>query len=145
MNEDKGKKGFTSMGVNPELWKEVKKEAIRRNIEASKLVEMALRKELDSSKVNNLGYYIGEANPDEIKTTLKRMGKLLITGWSSKEPVNQGEQGGIDHFGTVLCYTHLANSGSWDPIWEKYFYTWRLEWREKYGVVATARWACSPD
>lgn len=106
---------------------------------------MALRKELDSSKVNQHGYYIGEYNPDEIKYTLKRTGALLITGWSSKEPVNQGEQGGIDIFGTVLCYTRLANSGSWDPIWKKKYYSWRLEWTEKYGVVATSRMACSPD
>ena len=45
MSKDK-KKGFTSIRVDPELWKEVKIEAIRRDMEVSELVEMCLRKEL---------------------------------------------------------------------------------------------------
>ena len=36
----------TSIKTDPELWKEVKKEAIDRGIEVSELVETALRKEL---------------------------------------------------------------------------------------------------
>jgi predicted DNA-binding ribbon-helix-helix protein len=38
--------GFTSLRVDPELWKEVKIEAIRRDMEVSALVDVALRKEL---------------------------------------------------------------------------------------------------
>ena len=34
------------MRIDPELWKEVKIEAIRRDLEVSELVEVALRKEL---------------------------------------------------------------------------------------------------
>lgn len=36
----------TSIKIDPELWKEAKIEAIRRDIELSTLVENALRKEL---------------------------------------------------------------------------------------------------
>jgi post-segregation antitoxin (ccd killing protein) len=36
----------TSIKVSPDLWKEVKKEAIDRGTEVSELVETALRKEL---------------------------------------------------------------------------------------------------
>jgi len=43
---EKKKKSFTSIRVDPELWKEVKIEAIRRDIEVSELVESCLRKEL---------------------------------------------------------------------------------------------------
>lgn len=43
---DKKKKSFTSIRVDPELWKEVKIEAIRRDMEVSELVGVALRKEL---------------------------------------------------------------------------------------------------
>lgn len=43
---EKKKKGFTSIRVDPELWKEVKIEAIRRDIEVSELVEHALKREL---------------------------------------------------------------------------------------------------
>jgi hypothetical protein len=39
----------TSIKVNPELWKEVKIEAIRRDIEISELVELALKKELNKN------------------------------------------------------------------------------------------------
>jgi predicted HicB family RNase H-like nuclease len=46
MDDKKKKKSFTSIRVNPELWKEVKIEAIRRDLEVSELVEQALRKEL---------------------------------------------------------------------------------------------------
>ena len=42
----KRKKAFTSIRVDPELWKEVKIEAIRRDMEVSDLVENCLRKEL---------------------------------------------------------------------------------------------------
>ena len=44
--EDKKKKAFTSIRVDPELWKEVKIEAIRRDMEVSEFVDLALRKEL---------------------------------------------------------------------------------------------------
>jgi predicted HicB family RNase H-like nuclease len=44
--EKKKKKSFTSIRVDPELWKEVKIEAIRRDLEVSEFVERALRKEL---------------------------------------------------------------------------------------------------
>jgi len=40
------KKKATSIKIDPDLWKEVKIEAIRRNLEVSELVELALRKEL---------------------------------------------------------------------------------------------------
>jgi hypothetical protein len=43
---EKKKKGFTSIRVDPDLWKEVKIEAIRRDLDVSELVDMALRKEL---------------------------------------------------------------------------------------------------
>jgi predicted DNA-binding ribbon-helix-helix protein len=43
---EKKKKSFTSIRIDPELWKEVKIEAIRRDMEVSELVELALRKEL---------------------------------------------------------------------------------------------------
>jgi len=39
-------RGTTSIKVDPELWKDVKIEAIRRDIEVSHLVENALRKEI---------------------------------------------------------------------------------------------------
>jgi hypothetical protein len=39
-------KTSTSIKIDPELWKEVKIEAIRRGMEVSKLVELALRKEI---------------------------------------------------------------------------------------------------
>ena len=38
----------TSIKIDPELWKEAKIEAIRREIDVSELVEDALRKELRS-------------------------------------------------------------------------------------------------
>ncbi len=41
----KGRKA-TSIKIDPDLWKEVKIEAIRRDMEVSELVELALRKEL---------------------------------------------------------------------------------------------------
>jgi predicted HicB family RNase H-like nuclease len=44
--DDKKKKSFTSIRVDPELWKEVKIEAIRRDVEVSELVEQALKREL---------------------------------------------------------------------------------------------------
>lgn len=45
--------GFTSLRIDPELWKEVKIEAIRRDIDTSELVEVALRKEL-GGKLGNV-------------------------------------------------------------------------------------------
>ena len=51
---NKKKKAYTSIRIDPELWKEVKIEAIRRDIEVSELVGQALRKEL--------GQKIGEKN-----------------------------------------------------------------------------------
>lgn len=43
---EKKKREATSIKIDPELWKEAKIEAIRRDMEVSELVEMALRKEL---------------------------------------------------------------------------------------------------
>ena len=40
------KKAYTSIKVDPELWKEAKIEAIRRDIDVSTLLENCLRKEL---------------------------------------------------------------------------------------------------
>ncbi|MCP8313788.1 MAG: hypothetical protein H3Z53_05385 [archaeon] len=40
------KKASTSIKIDPELWKEAKIEAIRRDMEVSELVEQALKKEL---------------------------------------------------------------------------------------------------
>lgn len=40
------KKEATSIKVDPDLWKEAKIEAIRRDIDLSDLVEQAIRKEL---------------------------------------------------------------------------------------------------
>jgi post-segregation antitoxin (ccd killing protein) len=42
----KRKKAYTSIKVDPELWKEAKIEAIRREIDVSTLLESCLRKEL---------------------------------------------------------------------------------------------------
>lgn len=41
------KKAKTSIKIDPDLWKEVKIEAIRREITVSDLLEEALKKELD--------------------------------------------------------------------------------------------------
>ena len=43
------KREATSIKIDPELWKEAKIEAIRRDEDVSELVENALRKELGSS------------------------------------------------------------------------------------------------
>jgi predicted HicB family RNase H-like nuclease len=43
---EKRKKEATSIKIDPELWKEAKIEAIRRDMELGQLVETALRKEL---------------------------------------------------------------------------------------------------
>lgn len=40
-------KEYTSIRVDPDLWKEVKIEAIRHDMEVSDLTEQALRKEVD--------------------------------------------------------------------------------------------------
>ena len=42
----KPKKEATSIKIDPELWKEAKIEAIRRDMELGELVEQSLRKEL---------------------------------------------------------------------------------------------------
>lgn len=43
----KVKKHHTSLHLDPELWKKVKIEAIKRDMEAQQLVDLALRKELN--------------------------------------------------------------------------------------------------
>jgi predicted HicB family RNase H-like nuclease len=45
--DNKKKKSFTSIRVDPELWKKVKIEAIRQDMEVSELVGQALKKELE--------------------------------------------------------------------------------------------------
>lgn len=47
---DKPKKEATSIKIDPELWKEAKIEAIRRDIDLSDLVANALQKELKREK-----------------------------------------------------------------------------------------------
>lgn len=42
----KGKRETTSIKIDPELWKDVKIEAIREDMEVSDFVDRALRKEL---------------------------------------------------------------------------------------------------
>jgi len=44
------KKKKTSIKIDPELWKEAKIEAIRREMDVSELVEQTLRKELRLGK-----------------------------------------------------------------------------------------------
>lgn len=48
MPEDKkeAKREYTSIRIDPNLWKEVKIEAIRQDMEVSSFVERALKKEL---------------------------------------------------------------------------------------------------
>jgi post-segregation antitoxin (ccd killing protein) len=46
MSEQKPKREATSIKIDPSLWKEAKIEAIRRDMEVSELVEVALRQEL---------------------------------------------------------------------------------------------------
>jgi len=46
----KPKREATSIKMDPELWKEAKIEAIRRDMDLSELVEHALRKELKEGK-----------------------------------------------------------------------------------------------
>lgn len=46
------KRMSTSIKIGPELWKEAKIEAIRRGMDVSDFVEMALRSELDRHKQN---------------------------------------------------------------------------------------------
>jgi len=48
----KKEKTSTSIKIDPKLWKEVKIEAIRRDMEVSELVELALRKELGMGQRN---------------------------------------------------------------------------------------------
>ncbi|MCS4538860.1 MAG: hypothetical protein HYY67_08390 [Thaumarchaeota archaeon] len=47
---DKPKREPTSIKMDPELWKEAKIEAIRRDIDLSELVELSLRKEIKKEK-----------------------------------------------------------------------------------------------
>lgn len=47
---DKPKRESTSIKVDPNLWKEAKIEAIRRDMDLSDLVDDALRKELKRAK-----------------------------------------------------------------------------------------------
>lgn len=50
--KDEGKKReATSIKIDPQLWKEAKIEAIRREVDLSDLVEAALKKELKKEKV----------------------------------------------------------------------------------------------
>ncbi len=49
-DEKKQKKEATSIKVDPQLWKEAKIEAIRRDIDLSELVETSLKKELKSGR-----------------------------------------------------------------------------------------------
>lgn len=44
----------TSIKIDPEIWKEAKIEAIRRDMEVSNLVENCLKKELGLNKVESL-------------------------------------------------------------------------------------------
>jgi len=50
-NNDKPRKEATSIKVDPELWKEAKIEAIKRDMELGELVELALREELLRPKI----------------------------------------------------------------------------------------------
>lgn len=61
--ENKKKKAFTSIRVDPELWKEVKIEAIRRDMEVSELVEQALKKELSTKGKPFSGKPFSTPNP----------------------------------------------------------------------------------
>ncbi len=53
MKEKKVKKTYTSIRIDPELWKEVKIEAIRREIDVSDIIEYCLRKELGLKSKRN--------------------------------------------------------------------------------------------
>lgn len=44
------KRDVTSIKVDPELWKEVKIQAIREDIEVSELMERAIKRELEKVK-----------------------------------------------------------------------------------------------
>jgi len=50
---DKKKRETTSFKVDPELWKEVKIESIKRDVEVSDFVDLALRKELGKKRTPN--------------------------------------------------------------------------------------------
>lgn len=47
---DKPKKEYTSIRIDPELWKEVKIQAIREDVEVSTLMERAIKRELERAK-----------------------------------------------------------------------------------------------
>lgn len=53
MSEEKRKKEATSIKIDPELWKEAKIEAIRRDMELGELVEVALKKELKGGAIRS--------------------------------------------------------------------------------------------
>ncbi|MHB8567870.1 MAG: hypothetical protein ACYC7D_12810 [Nitrososphaerales archaeon] len=48
--DSKIKREPTSIKIDPELWKEAKIEAIRRDMELSELVEVSLKKELKKTE-----------------------------------------------------------------------------------------------
>ena len=52
--KQKKEKTSTSIKIDPDLWKEAKIEAIRRDMEVSELVELALRKELGLTKQSTI-------------------------------------------------------------------------------------------
>ncbi|MGD0145858.1 MAG: hypothetical protein ABSB53_03280 [Nitrososphaerales archaeon] len=47
---DKPKREYTSIRIDPELWKEVKIQAIREDVEVSTLMERAIKRELERVK-----------------------------------------------------------------------------------------------
>ena len=47
------KRETTSIKIDPDLWKEAKIEAIRRDMELSELVEVALKQELRRPSINS--------------------------------------------------------------------------------------------
>lgn len=51
--EEKAERKATSIKIDPKIWKAAKIEAIERGIELSELVEIALKKELNTLKTDN--------------------------------------------------------------------------------------------
>ena len=47
---EKPKKEYTSIRIDPELWKEVKIQAIREDVEVSTFMERAVKRELERVK-----------------------------------------------------------------------------------------------
>jgi post-segregation antitoxin (ccd killing protein) len=52
VSEKRTKREATSIKIDPNLWKEAKIEAIRRDMEVSELVELSLKKELKTPRKN---------------------------------------------------------------------------------------------